>query len=355
MMNHKPEINVFTPLPIDMNSDLSANPKIMRLPVHAREFYFKTFKHNAFTLALEELRQCHMMSGLDGQGCIIIGEPGNGKSRLIRYFATEVYLQPEYQPTDEVTRLPLLSIRIPGKPTILGIIEKLMDSARYDHPTPRNISMATIQLYRFIRFTGVEIIVFEEFQHLLKENANIKTRDIMAFLKVLMDDLCLAVVFSGLPELITLLYEHPEIQERFPAADVELIPFNIDNTANIKEFANYLKNIENHFTRAGYSIFSLVELDMLKRLYMATLGIPRRITHLFMRVMTKLPDKKEITVNDLNLIFKAMAYNKIKNFNLFTEHTYQIDAQYSELLNKQNGVIKKSNANHKAGTRQGGS
>lgn len=354
MMSHKPEINVFTPLPIDMNSDLSTNAQIMKLPAHAREFYFKTFKHNGFNLGLKELRQSHMMSGLDGQGCIIIGNPGLGKSRLLRYFATEVYQQPEYQATDEVTKLPLLSIRVPGKPSILGIIEKLMDCARHEHPTPRNIDMAIKQLYRFIRFTGVEIIIFDEFQHLLRKNALIRTRDIMAFIKVLMDDLCLSVVFSGLPELVTLLDEHEEIKERFSSANVELVPFSINNTKNMKEFASYLKNIENNFTNAGYSICSLVDLDMLKRFYIATLGIPRRITQLFMRVMTQLPDKKDITANDLNLIFKAMAYNKIKNFNLFTEHAYQIDAQYSELLNKQNGVIKKSNTNHKAGTRQGG-
>ena len=196
MMSHRDRINVFTPLPIDMNSDLSTNSQIMRLPEHARDFYFKTFKHKGFNHGLNELRQCHKLSGLDGQGCIILGHPGMGKSRLLRYFATEVYQQPQYQATDEVTKLPLLSIRVPGKPTILGIIEKLMDCARYEHPTPRNTNIAIKQLYRFIRFTGTEIIIFDEFQHLLKRNALIRTRDVMAFIKVLMDDLCLSVVFT---------------------------------------------------------------------------------------------------------------------------------------------------------------
>lgn len=355
MMSHKDKINVFTPLPIDMNSDLSTNSQIMRLPEHARDFYFKTFKHEGFNHGLNELRQCHKLSGLDGQGCIILGHPGMGKSRLLRYFATEVYQQPQYQATDEVTKLPLLSIRVPGKPTILGIVEKLMDCARYEHPTPRNTDMAIKQLYRFIRFTGTEIIIFDEFQHLLKRNALIRTRDVMAFIKVLMDDLCLSVVFTGLPELLSLLDEHKEIQERFPSCNVELVPFNISNTDNIKEFANYLKNIENSFTRAGYTICSLVEMDMIKRLYLATLGIPRRISQFFIRVMTQLPEKKDITPHDLNLIFKAMAYNKVKHFAVFTEHTYKLDAQYKELLNKQNGIMPASNASHKPGTRLGDS
>lgn len=355
MMSHKAEINVFTPLPIDMNSDLSTNAQVMNLPVHAREFYFKTFKHKGFNHGLNELRQCHQLSGLDGQGCVILGQPGMGKSRLLRYFATEVYQQPQYQSTDEVTKLPLLSIRVPGRPTILGIIQKLMDCGRYEHPAPRNTDMALKQLYRFIRFTGTEIIIFDEFQHLLRRNALIRTRDVMAFIKVLMDDLCLSVVFTGLPELLILLDEHKEIQERFPSANVELVPFAINNTAGIKEFASYLKNIENNFTRAGYDICSLVELDMIKRLYLATSGIPRRISQLFMRVITQLPEKKVITPKDLDKIFNAMAYNKIKHFALFTEHSYKLEAMYQDLLKKQQGIVPTSNNNHKPGTRLGGS
>lgn len=361
-LNHKEFnlINVSTVLPIDVSSDISSRIALNKLPYNVRELRFKTYFHPAFSNALEGLRDTFAMSGFESTGCTLFGEAGVGKSRLIRYFITEVYSKPEYKPTDTITPIPIVSIRVPGKPTINGICEQILKCTQkhYVPPTKSGDSIK-LRVSRMLQHLNVEMIIFDEFQHLLRKNATIRTADVIAFIKVLMDEHNLSVVFAGLPEAASLLDDHPELAQRMSYAKVDLNSFTLEKEGicNQKYFASYIKSIESSFKELGVTIFPLANSDMLARLFLATLGNQRRISQLFTRVMHTYHTQTKINKHEFQQVFNKTAFNKINNFSLFTEPPSKVKDSYAHLLKQQKGLSldssKEVRSEHKPGSRQG--
>jgi len=349
-------VNVSTVLPIDLNSDISGRIALEKLPNNVKELRFRTYLHNDFSNALAGLRETFAMSGFESTGCTLFGPPGVGKSRLIRYFVTEVYVKPEYKLTKSVTPIPIISIRVPGKPTISRICEQILKCTQ-KHYTPPSRAGDSIMLRvtRVLQYLNVEMIIFDEFQHLLRKHATIRTADVVAFIKVLMDEHGLSVVFAGLPEAQSLLEEHPELSQRMSFAKVDLHEFSLrkDGPCNLKDFALYIKSIEVNFYELGITIFIISNKDMLFRLYLATLGNPRRIGQLFNRVMLRYHDKKLITTEEFQQVFSQMPFNKTNDFELFTEKESLVRKEYRNLLKMQREVSLNEKNKHKLGSRQG--
>ncbi|MFC1520211.1 TniB family NTP-binding protein [Pseudomonadota bacterium] len=349
-------VNVSTILPIDLNSDISGRIALEKLPYNVKELRFKTYFHSAFLNALEGLRDTFAMSGFEATGCTLFGEPGVGKSRLIRYFVTEVYAKPEYQLTNNLTPIPIISIRVPGKPTINSICEQILKCTQKHYTPPsRTGDSIRLRVTRVLQYLNVEMIIFDEFQHLLRKHATIRTADVVAFIKVLMDEHGLSVVFAGLPEAQSLLEEHPELSQRMSFAKVDLYPFSLeeDGPCNLRDFVAYIKSIEGNFNDLGVKIFPLASIDMITRLYLATLGNPRRIGQLFNRVMLKYHDKYAINTQEFQQVFSQMPFNKTNGYKLFTEPPTLVKTSFDRLLKMQREIPLYECSKHKAGSRLG--
>jgi hypothetical protein len=90
---------MYNHIPIEMAGNLETRFNPEKLPLIVQNFYFRTFNHSAFKQGLNLLEMTHAMSGLEGVGCVIDGEPGVGKSRCIDTYISNVYSLPRYQPT----------------------------------------------------------------------------------------------------------------------------------------------------------------------------------------------------------------------------------------------------------------
>jgi len=349
-------VNVSTVLPFDLNTNISKRIALKKLPHNVKELRFRTYLHNDFSNALAGLRETFAMSGFESTGCTLFGDPGVGKSRLIRYFVTEIYAKPEYKPTKSVTPIPIISIRVPGKPTISRICEQILKcTQKHYKPPSRDGDSIMLRVSRVLQYLNIEMIIFDEFQHLLRKHATISTADAVAFIKVLMDEHGLSVVFAGLPEAQSLLEEHPELSQRMSFAKVDLHEFSLkkDGQCNLKDFALYIKSIEVNFNELGITIFPLSNKNMLVRIYLATLGNPRRIGQLFTRVMLRYHDKKQITNQEFQQVFSQMPFNKMNGFNLFTEPQTSVKASFERLLKMQRKESLKEHNQHRLGSRQG--
>lgn len=272
-------------LPIDISGDLLARFNNKNIPQHVIEVYFNSIKHQAFTKALEVLHQCFNLSGFEAIGALILGEPGLGKSFILRYFLVEIYNQIEFQPTAELTPLPVLYIRVPGRPTITRVIEKLLETARLPAPSHRSTESALVRLNRVIREQQTRMIIFDECQHLLKEHALVRTNDVINFIKVLMDEHALSVVFAGHPSAKKLLQQFPEIHQRLSLNHLELNAFSYDDSgmSNFKAFKAYIKSIQAKLISLNITGIVLADKNMYPRLWLATKGVPRHI-HQFITV-----------------------------------------------------------------------
>lgn len=344
---------MYNHVPIEMTGNLDSRFDPEKLPPIVRHFYLKTFSHKAFDEALDILKMTHAMSGLEGVGCVVEGEPGVGKSRCLDKYISHVYSLPRYQPTPELIKLPILKIRVPGKPSINRVIEKLLHSARHIGPSSKSSDSAITKLYRLIEFQQVEMIIFDEFQHLLRKYAQCTTNDTVAFIKVLIDDFKLAVVFSGLPEGSEILKNFGELEQRVSFGKVTFKAFNTDNAANYKEFIAYIKAMEETLKDIGAKVCPLATTEMLPRLLLASQGRPRFLARFFMRLLMQYQDKTYISEKIMSQIYSTWAMGSFLHpFDPFLAPAEAVAAKYTEY--RQSLTIKPKKPVHKPGTRQAG-
>jgi len=304
-------------LPFELSGDLTERINVNRLPRVAREFYFTTLNHKVFEQGLEAMKTTHAMSGLEGTGMIIEGEPGLGKTTLLNKYVRDIYAEPEYQRTDELTPLPILKIRIPGRPTIPRVIEKLLLTSNHIQATARKTSSLESRLHQLIHHQRVEMIIFDEYQHLLRSEAY--TNDTLNFIKTLADDYKLAVVFAGLPKGRPILESRPELRERMSFEQVLFKPFNVKTKESSIEYAKYIKGLEEKIYSVGVDCCPLASGDMLPRLLLATQGKPRFINRLLMRLLIQHKECKSIKATDFARVFSNVPFNShLGKFNPFS-------------------------------------
>lgn len=342
-------MKILRPLPIDINGDISHRINNKMLSPAIQYLYFNTIMHPTFRNAQNGLLECFEMSGLEGVGCTLLGEPGVGKSRAIRYLASEVYSRPEYQPSETLTPLPILVIKVPGKPTIKRFIEKLLESAGHLAPSPKSTVSAEMRVNQLIRNQKVQMIVFDEVQHLLQKFALVRTHDIMAFIKVLMDEHALSICFAGLPEANELLEPFPEIRQRLSYVNSKLYRFKYQTTGpcNLGELLGYLSTIDEQLDGFAVGSERFATEDMLPRMWLASQGIPRFLTKLIMRVVRLAELKGAIDRNEFQAVYNTCGFNEhVKEFEVFKAPLHKVIERanrfQAELDAKQNPQKRKS-------------
>lgn len=344
---------MYNHVPIEMAGNFDSRFDPDKLPPIVRHFYFKTFTHEAFTQGLNILEMTHAMSGLEGIGCVIEGEPGVGKSRCLDTYISNVYNLPRYQPTPELIKLPILKIRVPGKPSINRVVEKLLHCARHIAPSSKSSDSALTKLYRLIEVQQVEMIIFDEFQHLLRRYAQCTTNDTVAFIKVLIDDFKLAVVFSGLPEGSEILQKFGELNQRVSFGKVTFNAFNTDTDDNYKEYIAYIKAIEGTLQEIGAKVCPLSTTDMLPRLLLASQGRPRFLARFFMRLLFQYQDKTYITKEIMSKVYASWPMGSFLHpFDPFLAPSEAVAEQYATY--RQSLIAKPKESKHKPGTRMAG-
>jgi hypothetical protein len=308
-----------TNVPFKLAGDLTSRINNRRTPEVARRFHECTISHKAFKTGMEALRHTHGLSGLEGGGMIVEGVPGVGKTTLLNNYVADVYRQLATEPHDaETIWLPVLKERIPGRPTIPRLIEKLLRGVNHVKPRSRNRETMEDRLHTLIEEQGVEMLILDEYQHLLRTDKY--ADDTLKFLKVFADDHKLALVFAGLPCGAKVLDAHPEIRERLSFDHVILRPFDMANTDNYIDYVKYIKGIESKLTEIGVDCCDLSTEDFLPRLLLATQGKPRLIARLILRMLIAFGNSKSITQSEFERTFSKIPFNShLKNFNPFNK------------------------------------
>lgn len=358
LMNQTKENRMFKVLgttPVDSRADKRYQQTSGKVTPIVQAIKFSTYKHPSFKNAYNALLDTYDNYGTDSCGCCMFGPPGSGKSRLLRYFLCEIYSRPEYKETDEITPIPVICVSVPGRPTIPKLCEQILKLTQGVYtPIARSGTSPEARVDRMIDELGIKMIIFDEFQHLLREEAAISTAAVLAFIKILMDEHGLAVVFSGKPNAQKLLDDHPELQQRVSYADANLQHFNVkmDGPGNIKEFGSYIKSIELTFKEYGVNSFPIANADMVQRLYIATDGILRLITILFIRVAKLSENEKHITPEILQEAYVSVGFNKRDDFDLFTATKAEV-AKYIKKVQQQKKLAEDRKNKHKRGSRLG--
>ncbi|WP_288944880.1 TniB family NTP-binding protein [uncultured Marinobacter sp.] len=275
-------------------------------------------QHDRFVEARDDIRRTHAMSGVEGIGMLLMGIPGLGKSSIL-----ESYIKKHRQGREDLESLerskePIILVSVPAEPTLKTLIQEILLASGFEGSINGTVGELKQKLNELIRQRGVELLIFDEFQHFLRDQAKSNTRGVVNHIKLMMDKHKLAVVMAGTPAGYRSIAQHDELYQRFAQRQTRLTPFQIDSKENLHAFGSYLRAVTKFLQLQGVEIIPLANKEMMLRVYVATKGIPRLIAGLIKAALESLEQGKTITQQDLANGFSKTSMNpELKNFNPF--------------------------------------
>jgi type II secretory pathway predicted ATPase ExeA len=166
-----------------------------------------------FVTAIQSVEESLMLYRETGivERILIYGEAGSGKSTLCKAI---VCRHPRYsQPDRDI--VPVLAIDIPAAGNISGVAEEMLRVLGDPSPNRGTISAKTMRVVTLCRACKVELLLFDEAQHIYDRGAAATHYKVGDWLKGLVDQLNIPVVLLGLPPLQNLLQVNEQLRRRF--------------------------------------------------------------------------------------------------------------------------------------------
>lgn len=252
---------------------------------------------------MDLIAESHELSKVtaEPQCMFLTGGTGVGKTSLI-----EQYLD-RYQRADEPERLrvPVFHAEIPAKATIKGVATALLDSLGDPAPDRGSTVSQGQRLAHLMEQCGVELIILDEFQHLIDNKTQRVVQDVSDWIKSLINRTKVPMILIGMPESEVILEANPQLKRRFMIRK-RLAPFSWTTEDDRIEFRRFLAQIEK---KLPFNLASrLVEIDLALPIYIVSLGTAAN-------VMTLIKQASRFAIQDggdkLDSEHFARAYERI--------------------------------------------
>lgn len=160
--------------------------------------------------AIEENLTLYREAGLV-QHLLILGESGTGKSSLCKLVKSKY---PPFELSDR-TITPVLIVAIPPMATIASVAESMLLELGDPAPLVGSVSAKTARVIKLCRGCRVELVLFDEAQH-IQDRGKVATHYMVGdWLKSLIDEMTIPTVFLGLPRLEQLFQVNEQLRRRF--------------------------------------------------------------------------------------------------------------------------------------------
>jgi Cdc6-like AAA superfamily ATPase len=256
-------------------------------------------RHTQVARILNRIERCHKITESTEPRCFFFtGDTGCGKTSAIERYMRDYPRQAE---ADGI-RVPVLKSTISAIPTVksvaMRLLEDLGDPLYHKGTTPAMSS----RLYRLIKECGVELIIIDEFQHLIDTDSEKIIRGTANWLKELVYTTRIPVVLVGMPESKRILEENDQLKRRF-SAQMELKPFEWDINEN-GEFRTFLRQVAEGLPFDKKT--DLADQDMAFRMHIASGG---KVSKVMLFVLTAVEialkkGKEEITMKMLEKAYE---------------------------------------------------
>lgn len=225
--------------------------------------------HPNYKAIYERIKETHLLSvgSTQPDGVFLSGLTGVGKSTLLIDYA-ESYPRKRIKGS---TIVPILYFKVPVGATPKSVASQ----ALYDLGDPNfekgTLVQMTARLLNFVRACKVEMIIIDEFQHLIdRETSNI-LKNASDWVKTFMEEAGIPVVICGMPESKKIFEWSSQIDRRFCIRH-RLEAFNYDSKEAQIEFRAFLKGVDKELPFAGTS--NLTDPQISEKFYYATNGVP---------------------------------------------------------------------------------
>lgn len=234
----------------------------------------------------------------------LIGETGVGKTTLVSSYAAAF---PRYE-TTRGTRSPVLYLETPHPITVKGMTSALLDALGDPLAFKGTQPEMNARLQNFLADCGVQLVILDDFHHLIDKQTNRILRDVSEWLKVLIKNTRIVYLVVGIEgEVERILNANKQLSRLFVRE--HLLPFSWEpeDPDSIADFARLISYVQTVLD------LKLAEAEawpvLLFRIHLATGGVMSNILNLF-RYARRLQQRQGLEGEPLSLALLADAYQQ---------------------------------------------
>ncbi|AMJ65964.1 TniB family NTP-binding protein [Hymenobacter sp. PAMC 26628] len=171
----------------------------------------KWIGHTQAQIILQHLAHLHHGPPVDqdAMNLLIIGEPGSGKTSVLRHYASA------HKPSGN--GFPVLFIKLADGPKESALYETLLDVLHSSYPPRASVKDKRSQLLSVLKTSQVQMIFIDEIHHMLLGSA-MQQRNFLAGLKTLVNELSIPLVCAGVESAHNAICLDEQVGRRFEVA-----------------------------------------------------------------------------------------------------------------------------------------
>ncbi len=225
-----------------------------------------------------DIRQCQQLSKIAGEPkCMSLeGVSGAGKSTLVKEYAKAF---PRIE-TPERTLVPIFYLETPSPVSIGGIVSAMLTSMGDPAADRGKVSALNTRLVKLIIACKVQLVILDDFHHLIDSKTDRVLEAVSDWLKVLIKETEVPFLVVGIEGKVERILKANTQLSRLFAVRETLKPFtwNAQKPSSIKEFAQFIKFAEEAIKMP--LTHQVRRIELLYRVYYATDGVVANIMNL---------------------------------------------------------------------------
>ena len=242
------------------------------------EFSRYTIPHKLFADALQKVEDCLSSSeiAVEPNACLVTGLPGTGKSTLSRNLIRDIEEQipPRTIVSDDSIKKtkPAFYIKLDSDITTKRLAKSMLIALGGEKITGDSTDL-TMRLIKLLATCETQLIILDEFHHLLLRGAEKTKETVCNWVKYLLDTSGVAILILGTPDCEKIIDDNGQLSRRVCFRS-QLEPFEYSLSAKA-EYMKVIKALNKAFEKYGEVTISpmLTDEHMALALYVATGGL----------------------------------------------------------------------------------
>ncbi|MBN8196029.1 TniB family NTP-binding protein [Thalassospira povalilytica] len=185
------------------------------------EFRDRRIAHDAFQDALTKIANFHQTGRYASRPGILtmVGETGAGKTSIIEDYCNFHNKSGRFKK--------VLFVIVPESCTVKNLAASILMALGDLSSVKGTRQDMELRIKDYVVRTGVELLIFDEFQHLTNRGSARRQYDAADWLKTQVEILRKPIVFAGLPEVHNIFSVNPQLETR-RNGKIGIEPFNLD-------------------------------------------------------------------------------------------------------------------------------
>jgi len=251
-------------------------------------------RYPRFNQLLKNIQLCRDMSKTAGEPqCIILeGCPGAGKSTLVKSYAAAC----SRHETPSGTKVPVFYVETPSPATVKGMAARLLQALGDPAASYGTLWSMNARLVHFIQTCEVQMIILDDFHHLIDTETNRVLGKVSDWLKVLIKEAQIPFLVVGVEGTARRILDANAQLSRLFAIRETLHPFRWDSgqPETIQEFMMFVTFAEQLI---GVQLTTdLPREELLYRMYYATEGVVGNVMNLLRYAVALAPQQEAETL-----------------------------------------------------------